>query len=48
MLFDDELLNRDPRNGIVGIDFKAVPRLKAGRARWKDGAKVREVALVSV
>lgn len=32
MLFEFELVKREPMNGIVGIDFRTVPRAKGARA----------------
>jgi hypothetical protein len=38
MFFEVELLNREPRNGIVGIDLRTVPRVKGSKALyWVDG-----------
>jgi len=46
MFFEPELLNREPRNGIVGIDLRTVPRVKGSSALyWVFG---RCVAFVKV
>ena len=34
MFFELELLNKEPRNGIVGIDLRTVPRVKGSRALY--------------
>lgn len=47
MLFEFELVKREPMNGIVGIDLRTVPRAKGARALWEAG-RAREVAFVMV
>ena len=44
----DEELNKDPKNGTDGIDFKTVPRLVGSRAFWIVAGKMRVVVLVMV
>ena len=33
---DDDELKSEPKNGIVGIDLSAVPRMKGNDARWEE------------
>ena len=42
-----ELLNREPRKGIVGIDLRTVPRRKGDTEGWV-GRTTCEVAFVKV
>ena len=47
MLFDFELLNKEPIKGIVGIDLRTAPRAKGARALW-DAGRARDVVFVMV
>ena len=50
MFFELELLKREPKKGIVGIDLRTVPLVKGSKALYCDAVgRVREaVALVMV
>ena len=41
-------LNRDPRNGMLGIDLRIVPREKGDSAALCEAGRMREVALLNV
>ncbi len=43
----EPLLNKDPKNGIVGIDLRIVPLMKGPRALC-DAGRARDVVLVRV
>ena len=48
MFFEElDVLKRAPRKGIVGIDFRTVPRVKGARA-LEEAGRARVVVLLRV